>query len=183
MAAGFETEAPKRRTSTASERAFLGISALLFLVCAVGTIYYSLTSMPNGMAMPGQSWLGAAAGFMGMWMVMMATMMLPSLVPELSSYRRFVDGPDETRLGGLTVLAGAGYFCVWAGFGVVAYLLGLLWTSAGMFWMDLARLTPFITGAVLLLAGGLQLTPWKAHQLDCCRDTQTLAGSTSPKAG
>jgi predicted metal-binding membrane protein len=183
MAAGFETKAPKRRTSTASERAFLGTSFLLFLACAAGTVYYSVTTMSNGMAMPGQSPLDAAAAFMGMWMVMMGTMMLPSLVPELAGFRRIVNNTDEAGLGRLTVLAGAGYFCVWAGFGAVAYMLGLLWTSAGMIWMDLARLAPFITGSVLLLAGGLQLTPWKARQLECCRDTRTLAGSTSPKAG
>jgi predicted metal-binding membrane protein len=183
MAAGLETEAPKRRTSTASERAFLGTSALLFLVCAAGTVYYSLTVMPNGMAMPGQSPLGSAAAFMGIWMLMMVAMMQPSLVPALAGFRRMVNNQDEAGLGGLTMLAGAGYFCVWAGFGVVAYLLGLMWTSAGMIWMDLARLAPFLIGFVMLLAGGLQLTPWKAHQLDCCRDTQTLAVSTSPEAG
>ena len=31
----------------------------------------------------GQTWLGAAASFLGMWIVMMAAMMLPSLVPML----------------------------------------------------------------------------------------------------
>ena len=143
----------------------------------------TVTSMSNGMALPGQSPLGAAAAFMALWMVMMGAMMLPSLVPELAGFRHLVNNKDEASLGGLTVLAGTGYFCAWAGFGVLAYLLGLLWTSAGMIWMDLARLAPFLTGLVLLLAGGLQLTPWKAHQLDCCRDTQALAGSTSPEAG
>jgi predicted metal-binding membrane protein len=81
------------------------------------------------------------------------------------------------------MLAGAGYFLVWAGFGVVAYLLGLLWTSAGMIWMDLPRLAPVATGAVLLLAGCFQLTAWKARQLECCRYTPTLARSTSTEAG
>ena len=40
------------------------------------------------MAMPGQSWLAAAAGFMAMWTAMMTAMMLPSLVPALLRYRR-----------------------------------------------------------------------------------------------
>ena len=35
------------------------------------------------MRMPGQSWLGAAATFIGMWSVMMVAMMLPVLVPML----------------------------------------------------------------------------------------------------
>jgi predicted metal-binding membrane protein len=31
------------------------------------------------MRMPGQTWPGAAASFLGMWVVMMVAMMLPSL--------------------------------------------------------------------------------------------------------
>jgi predicted metal-binding membrane protein len=47
-------------------------------------------SMPGGWTMsmawtlmPGQTWPGAAASFLGMWTVMMVAMMLPSLVPML----------------------------------------------------------------------------------------------------
>ena len=53
--------------------------------------------MPDGwtmsmvwMRMPGQTWLGAAASFLGMWVIMMAAMMLPALVPTLLRYRRAV---------------------------------------------------------------------------------------------
>ena len=35
------------------------------------------------MPMSGHTWLGAAASFLGMWVVMMVAMMLPSLVPML----------------------------------------------------------------------------------------------------
>ena len=55
--------------------------------------------MPGGwtmsmtwMRMPGQTWPGAAASFLGMWIVMMVAMMLPSLVPMLWRYRKAVDG-------------------------------------------------------------------------------------------
>jgi len=50
--------------------------------------------MPGGwtmsmawMRMPGQTWPGAAASFLGMWIVMMVAMMLPSLVPMLCGDR------------------------------------------------------------------------------------------------
>jgi predicted metal-binding membrane protein len=53
--------------------------------------------MPGGwtmsmawMRMPGQTWPGAAASFLGMWVVMMVAMMLPSLVPMLRRYRQAV---------------------------------------------------------------------------------------------
>src|SRR5439155_144490 len=70
------------------------------------------------MPMPGQTWLPAAASFLGMWIVMMVAMMLPSLVPTLWRYR-------QAGLGQLTTLVGVGYFVVWTVFGMVAYLLGL----------------------------------------------------------
>jgi predicted metal-binding integral membrane protein DUF2182 len=45
---------------------------------------------------------GAAASFLGMWVVMMVAMMLPSLVPMLWRYH-------QTGLDRLTALVGVGY--------------------------------------------------------------------------
>jgi predicted metal-binding membrane protein len=76
-------------------------------------------TMPGGwtmsmawMRMPGQTWPGAAASFLGMWLVMMVAMMLPSPVPMLSRYRQAVGRTGGRRLGRLTALAGVGYFVV-----------------------------------------------------------------------
>ncbi len=192
MATGLETAVPEGRAGLASEWAFLGTSALLFMMSAGGMIYWwgSMSggmSMPGGSwtRMPGQTWLSTAASFMGMWVVMMAAMMLPSLVPTLLMYRRSMRSirrPDKTRLGGLTALAGAGYFFVWAVFGAVVYPLGVLLTAAEMQWVALARLVPTATGAVLLLAGCVQLTVWKARELGCCRGVPAWAQSLSPNA-
>ncbi len=52
--------------------------------------------------MPGQTLAGAAASFLGMWVVIMVAMMLPSLVPMLWRYRQAVGRTGETRLGRLT---------------------------------------------------------------------------------
>ena len=158
------------RTELAQQRAFFGTCALLFVASTVGTIYLcgSMSGgmrMPGGwtmsmawMRMPGQSWLGAAASFMAMWIVMMVAMMLPSLGTTLSRY----------HLGRLT--AGAGYFVVWALIGAVAYAVGVILAAAEMRWQALARAVPIATGVVLLLAGCVQLTGWKARQLARCRD-------------
>src|SRR2546430_71783 len=70
------------------------------------------------MPMPGQTWLPAAASFLGMWIVMMVAMMLPSLVPTLWRYR-------QAGLGYLPPLGGVGSFAVGPVFGMVAYRLGL----------------------------------------------------------
>lgn len=183
MAAGLETEAPEPRTAPTSEPAYLAISAFLFIASVGATIYFSQGSMSGGMSMPGQPWFTAAVSFMGIWIVMMAAMMLPSLVPTLSRYRRSAHVLDKTRLAGLTVLAGGGYFLVWAGFGTAAYALGLLVPAAEMQWMDLARLVPFATALVLLLTGCFQMTEWKTHQLECCRETPDLSQPQSSGSG
>src|SRR5258708_30406136 len=130
----------------ASQPAFLAVSALLFAASAAITVIWCASMsamgempMPGGwtmsmawMRMPGQTWLGAAASFLGMWVVMMVAMMLPSLVPMLSRYRHAVGGPAETRLGRLTVLVGVGYFVVWTVFGMAAFPLGFVLAAAAM---------------------------------------------------
>jgi hypothetical protein len=64
--------------------------------------------MPGGwtmsmvwMRLPEQTWPGAAASFLGMWIVMMVAMMLPSLVPMLWRFRQAIGKPGETSLGRL----------------------------------------------------------------------------------
>src|SRR3989449_10883455 len=103
---------------------------------------------------------GAAGSFLCMWVVMMVAMMLPSLVPMLWRYRQAVGRTSETRLGWLTALVGVGYFLIWTVFGMAAFPLSIA----------MARSVPIAVGVVVLMAGFLQLTAWKAHHLACCRD-------------
>jgi len=121
------------------------------------------------MRMPGQSWLGAGGTFLGMWVVMMVAMMLPSLVPMLSRYRRVVASTGETRLLRLTSLVGLGYFAVWTAFGVLAFPVGVALATVTMQVPALARAVPIATAVVVLIAGALQFSTWKARQLACCR--------------
>jgi predicted metal-binding membrane protein len=122
-----------------------------------------------GMQLPGRAWLASAGGFTGMWVVMMVAMMMPALVPMLSSYRRLVGGGAAGRLGALTTVVGTGYFAVWAVIGTAACLAGLLVAAAATRWSLVARSTPLVVAGILLFAGGLQLSPWKARQLARCR--------------
>jgi len=103
--------------------------------------------------MSGQPWLGAAGSFLTMWVVMMMAMMLPSLVPTLWRYR-------QAGLGPMTALVAVAYFAVWTVFGMVAYLLGVALPPA----------VPLAVGVVMLMAGVLQFTAWKARHLACCRE-------------
>jgi predicted metal-binding membrane protein len=165
-----------------SERTFFGVSALLFAACAAVTIVWCASMsamgempMPGGwsmsmawMRMPGQTWAGAAAAFLGMWIVMMMAMMLPSLVPMLRRYRQAVAG--TARVGRLTALMGFGYFVVWTLFGLGAFLVGVALAPIEMQQPALARAVPIAVGVVVLIGGAVQLTQWKAHRLAICRE-------------
>jgi predicted metal-binding membrane protein len=166
-----------------SPQAFAGTAALLLAASAALTIIgcesmsaMAEMAMPGGwtmsmawMRMPGQSWPGAAATYLGMWIVMMVAMMLPSLVSMLSRYRQAVGRAGTTRLGSLTAIVGVGYFVVWALIGLATFPLGALLAQVAMHWPAVARAFPIAVGAVVLIAGALQLTAWKARQLACCR--------------
>ena len=157
---------PSRRY--VSERAFFGVLALLFAASASLTIVWcaSMSSlgmpMPGGwtmsmvwMRMPGQTWPAAAASFLGMWIVMMVAMMLPSLVPMLRRYRQAVCMASETRLDWLTSIAGAGYFFVWTIVGIAVFPLGVALAAIEMRQPALARAVPIGIGVVVLIAGAL----------------------------
>ena len=176
----------------ASQRIFFGVSAVLFAAGAALTIAWCTSMsamgempMPGGwtmsmawMPMCGETWLGGAASFLGIWVAMMVAMMLPSLVPMLWRYREAVGMIGETRLGWLTALVGAGYFFVWTVVGVAAFPLGVALAAVAMQHPALARAVPIAAGVVVLIAGAFQFTAWKARYLACCREapgrTRTL---------
>jgi predicted metal-binding membrane protein len=166
-----------------SEALLLGVSALLFGATTTLTIVWCASMsamgmpMPGGwtmsmawMRMPGQTWLGAATSFLGMWTVMMVAMMLPSLVPMLGRYRQAIGWTGTTRLGPLTAIVGAGYFLVWTVIGMAVFPLGVTFAQVEMQRPALARAVPIAVGVVVLIAGALQFSAWKARHLACCRE-------------
>src|SRR5437870_9086812 len=181
----------------ASQQAFFGVSALLFAASAAMTIIWCASMstmggmpMPGGwtmsmawMRMPGQTWPGTAAAFLSMWIVMMVAMMLPSLMPMLWCYRQAVGRTGETRLGWLTALVSAGYFFVWTVFGMAAFSLGVALAAIEMQQPALARAVPIAAGVVVLIAGSLQLTAWKALHLACFREAPGRGRTLPADAG
>jgi len=173
----------RMRSGRYDQLAFFGVTALLFAASATVTIVWctSMATMSKTlmcgdwplsmtwMRMPGQTWPQAAASFVGMWFVMMVAMMLPALTPMLLRYRRAVDSAGGMQLGWLTMLVGMGYFFVWTTFGILVYPAGVALTSVVMQLPALARAIPVAAGVVVMFAGALQFTAWKARQLACCR--------------
>jgi predicted metal-binding membrane protein len=142
-------------------------------------------AMPGGwtmsmmwMRMPGQTWLGAATSFVGMWTVMMVVMMLPVWVPMLWRYRRSAAGGEATHPSLAATLVSAGYFLVWIVPAIAVFPLGVTLAAIEMDRPALARAVPMLTGVVVVIAGALQLTRWKARSLARCR---TIPGSCAGK--
>jgi predicted metal-binding membrane protein len=131
------------------------------LLAAAAVAWVAVAEQAGGMdSAPGTMGLGAA-GFLGLWTVMMAAMMLPALAPVGALYAGEGEG-TASRAAGLT----AGYLVVWAAFGA-----GALLASAGA--ERLADRNPAAatwTGAALLVAAGAyQLSPLKDRCLAVCR--------------
>lgn len=164
---------------------FFGAAALLFVASATATIACCVSMsamgaqpMPGGWTIPsawmpmcGQTPLGFAASFLGMWLAMMAAMMLPSLTPALWRYREAIAGVRATRLGALSALAGLGYVSVWSVLGVGVFSIGRALAEVALREPALARAFPLAAGVVVLSAGALQFSAWKARHLAGCRST------------
>jgi len=173
---------PPVATRAPREATFYLAALLVFVASAAATVYFC-QSMSGGMEMPGgwtmsmmwmrmpeQTWLAAAAMFLGMWLAMMVAMMLPSALPMLLIYRRVIHFRGERHVGLATALMACGYFLVWLGAGVVAYGGGMIIAWATMRWSVLSRLVPLVSGVTLIVCGAWQFTGRKMACLRHCRD-------------
>jgi predicted metal-binding membrane protein len=134
------------------------------LVAAALAWWWTVERMAGMDAGPGAD-LGTLGWFTGSWVVMMAAMMLPSVVPTLASYVTLTRG----RGPGRWLLFTCGYLLVWAAAGVIAYGLfelgkslladDLAWSSGGR----------WLSGCVLAIAAAYQFTPLKHTCLMRCR--------------
>ena len=179
-----------------ARRVFFGTCALLFAASAALTIAWcgamsamGARPMPGGwtlsmawLRMPGQGWPHMAASFLAMWGVMMVAMMLTSLAPTLWRYRQAVGRAGPARPARCTVFAAAGYFCVWSVVGLGAWVLGMALAALALQSPTLARAVPAAAAAVVLVAGALQFSAYKARQLACCRALPGGGAALAPGA-
>jgi predicted metal-binding membrane protein len=156
------TDAGLRPAFTAA-RARLGVIALLFALAAVAWWWTDdrMRGMDEG---PGTN-LGTLGWFVGVWVVMMAAMMFPSVSPTVALYSRMTRSREPLAP---LVFAG-GYLLTWTAAGLFAFgisdlggaVLGdqLAWNRSGK----------WVAGGVLVLAAVYELTPLKDVCLAKCR--------------
>jgi predicted metal-binding membrane protein len=147
----------------AAARARLGLVAALFAVAAIGWVWtaHQMQGMDAG---PWTS-LGSLGWFLGVWIVMMAAMMFPSVAPTVALYARMTMEGSPLR----PWLFAGGYLLTWAAAGVAAYALGLTATKllAGtLAWDGAGR---WLAGATLIVAAVYEITPLKDVCLGKCR--------------
>jgi predicted metal-binding membrane protein len=111
--------------------------------------------------------LGSAGWYLGIWVTMMAAMMLPSAAPMVLLFSKVASG--SRRPGLATALFVIGYLVAWTAYGVVAYALYRLVRSLDPAFLGWDRFGPEITGAAIVLVGVYQLTPLKRACLRHCR--------------
>ncbi|WP_233887555.1 copper chaperone [Paraburkholderia flagellata] len=171
-----------RRHSGAPRAIFYGVSSLVFAASAAVTFVWCAsmeamggTPMPGGWTMSalwapmcGRTWFDAAVSFAGMWNVMTVAMMLPAVAPALWRYFEALGDGRAAQAGGMTVMAGFGYFLVWLVVGVLVFAAGAQLTALAVATPALAHTAPAVAGVVVVMAGMLQFSAWKARWLACC---------------
>jgi len=138
--------------------ALLGGAALAWTVTVRGAV-----EMGNGTGTMGRG----LAGFVLLWVTMMAAMMLPSVAPVASLYLRSVRSRSTgalrvLRLGGVIV----GYLGAWTAFGVAAFAAA---SAGGRLAAEAPSAAPWAGAAALAGAGIYQVTPLKDRCLSHCR--------------
>ena len=136
------------------------------LVVVAGLAWWWTADRMAGMdAGPGTD-LGALGWFTGVWVVMMAAMMLPSFAPTVAAYAT----SERRHPAGRGLIFTGGYLATWALAGLAAYgvfalgksVLGsaLAWHGGGGRWL---------AAAVIAIAAVYELLPVKRTCLTHCR--------------
>ena len=151
----------------------LQLGLIVALLVLAGMAWVVTGGVMEGMDMGPGSDLGSLSFYVGAWVVMMAAMMFPSIVPMVRTYA-LVQRSRYARRGlgeptAAIVAFVAGYLVTWTVFGLAAYAAfalvraleidALSWTAGG----------PYLAGAVIVAAGVYQLTPLKDACLIRCR--------------
>ena len=147
----------------AAIRVRLGLVALLFVIAVIA--WWSTIDRMRGMHDGPGTDLGALGWFVGVWVVMMAAMMLPSVSPTVALFSRMT----RARAPLAPLVFTSGYLLTWAAAGLLAFAVaGLI---GGLFGEQLMweRAGRWVAGGILLAAALYELTPLKDICLRRCQ--------------
>jgi predicted metal-binding membrane protein len=128
--------------------------------------YERMDGMDGG---PGTA-LGGLGWFLGVWIVMMAAMMFPSVAPMVLLHARIAQGRSGPGMRTVpTWIFLSGYLAVWTAFGLVAYAVYHGIAAFNLDFLAWDEQGPLVAGGAIVAAGVYQLTPLKRVCLRHCR--------------
>jgi predicted metal-binding membrane protein len=114
--------------------------------------------------------LGGLGWYVGIWVTMMAAMMLPSVAPMALIFARVSrERHRQGRASVSTWIFLAGYLAAWTAYGLVAYAVFRLVTAVDSGFLAWDEAGPYVAGGAIAAAGVYQLTPLKELCLRHCR--------------
>jgi predicted metal-binding membrane protein len=129
----------------------------VFAVALAAACWFASVRQMRGMDMGTATSLGSLQSFVGIWMPMMAAMMLPAAVPAILAFVR----TDSRLVAGLWFVAS--YLAVWLIFGIAAY---------GLY----RRHGHEVAGGLTIVAGLYELTGFKRACRERCRELVRSGG-------
>jgi predicted metal-binding membrane protein len=142
---------------------YLGAVAVLFAAAAVG--WWWTVDRMRGMDDGPWTALGTLGWFVGVWVVMMAAMMFPSVSPTIALYSRMT---KQRSLLSPLVFAG-GYLLTWSVAGISAFALAVAGRRIAGDVLAWDRAGRFAAAGTLVVAAVYELTPLKDVCLGKCR--------------
>ena len=144
--------------------------AILLLAGAFVTWIVTIDRMRGMDDGPGTD-LGGLGWYLGIWVTMMAAMMLPSVAPMVFAFARVTGQRAERGQAAFvpTWVFMAGYVGVWTAYGLVAYGIWRVVEALDFGFLAWDRGGPYVAGGAVIAAGLYQLTPIKEVCLRHCR--------------
>jgi predicted metal-binding membrane protein len=147
----------------AAARTRLGLIGVLFALGAIGW-WWTLEQM-RGMDNGPWTQLGAGSWFLGVWVVMMAAMMFPSVSPTVALYSRMTGAQSMVR----PLLFALGYLVTWASAGALVFAAAFAASRVAGDVLAWDRGGRWAAAATLIVAAAYELTPLKDACLGKCR--------------
>lgn len=137
-------------------------------VAALAAVAWAVTVTQARVMGNGPGTMGLALlPFLGLWVVMMAAMMLPSVAPVAVLWTRSISGVStgSERVARMSLFL-TGYLLAWAACGAVAFAA---LAGAGRLLTASPTAAKWLGVTIFITAGIYQLTPWKDWCLRRCR--------------
>ena len=153
---------PLRLSPVGVAAALLGLTLLAWIL-----VFDRMRGMDAG---PGTD-LGGLGWFLGIWVTMMAAMMLPSVAPMVLAFARVTKERARREQAAYvpTWIFLIGYLLAWTVYGLIAYALFRVIDAIDGGVLSWDRAGPYLAGGAIVVAGLYQLTPIKDVCLRHCR--------------